>query len=172
MYNYEELSKYSKEELIKLIEAYTKNWLALDGLWFQAVEKKEGMDMAMYYDVEAWKVYTAIEARRIKEFLGLSEFPGLDGLAKAFRLRFCASLNEDKIEINGNKLIYKVTMCRVQNTRARKGMPLHPCKQVGNVEYANFASAIDSRITCKCLSCYPEITDNSCCCIWEFTLNE
>lgn len=172
MYNYEELSQYSKEELIKLIEAYTKNWLALDGLWFQSVEKEEGLDRAMHYDVEAWQVYTAIEARRIKEFLGLDEHPGLEGLAKAFRLRFCASFNEDSIEIKDNKLYYRVLKCRVQGTRERKGMPLHPCKMVGTVEFGNFGKAIDSRISCECVSCYPEITDKTCCCMWIFTLNE
>ena len=49
-------------------------------------------------------------------------------------------------------------------------MPLHPCKRVGVIEYAGFARAIDERITCRCLSCYPEVTDESCACAWAFTL--
>ena len=170
MNNYENLSSYKKEDLIRLIEIYAKNWLALDGVWFQSIERKDGMDVAMYHDAEAWKRFTVIEAKRIKEFLALEENPGLEGLAKALSLRFYANLNEDKIEINGDALIYTMVKCRVQNARERKGMPFHPCKSVGIIEYSDFAKTIDSRISCRCMSCYPEVIDNSCCCKWEFTL--
>jgi len=172
MKNEEILSKYTKEQLIELIEIYSKNWLALDGVWFQSIEKKLGMDEAMYHDAEAWKRFTVIEAKRIKEFLKLPEQAGLEGLAQALRLRFYANLNEDKIEINGNELIYTMVKCRVQTARERKGMPFHPCKSVGIIEYSEFARTIDSRISCEALSCFPDITDDSCCCKWKFTLND
>ena len=77
------LENMSREELIQLIRIYSKNWLAMDGAWFQAVEKNRGMDEAMLMDSEAWKVFTVAEARRIKKFLRLPEQAGLDGLAKA-----------------------------------------------------------------------------------------
>ena len=32
------LEAYTKEELIDLIEIYSKNWLAMDGVWFQSIE--------------------------------------------------------------------------------------------------------------------------------------
>ena len=106
MNNREVLSAFSKDELIELIEIYSKNWLAMDGVWFQSVERKLGMDEAMYHDAEAWKRFTVIEAKRIKEFLKLPDNSGIDGLAKALRLRFYANINEDKIEIDGNTLTY------------------------------------------------------------------
>ena len=40
------LEEMSREQLIALIELYSKNWLAMDGVWFQSVEKKLGMDEA------------------------------------------------------------------------------------------------------------------------------
>ncbi|MCQ2460451.1 MAG: DUF6125 family protein [Ruminococcus sp.] len=172
MKNYENLNSYSKEELIKLIEIYSKNWLAMDGVWFQSIEKKLGMEEAMYHDTEAWKRFTVIEAKRIKEFLGLQDNSGVDGLEKALRLRFYANLNADIIEKEGNTLIYTAVECRVQTARARKGMPFHPCKSVGIIEYTEFAKVIDSRFECECLSCYPDITDESCCCKWKFTIRE
>lgn len=172
MKNYENLNSYSKEKLIKLIEIYSKNWLAMDGVWFQSIEKKLGMEEAMYHDTEAWKRFTVIEAKRIKEFLGLQDNSGVDGLEKALRLRFYANLNADIIEKEGNTLIYTAVECRVQTARARKGMPFHPCKSVGIIEYTEFAKVIDSRFECECLSCYPDITDESCCCKWKFTIRE
>lgn len=168
----EALNNLSKEQLIRLIEDYSKNQIAMDGVWFQSIESKFGMDEAMYHDGEAWRRYTVIEARRIKEFLGLPDNSGLEGLKAALQLRFYANISEDSIVVSGNKLIYKIITCRVQSARKRKGMPLHPCKPVGEIEYSGFASVIDSRIKCRCISCCPDITDDSVCCAWEFTLEE
>ena len=164
------LSQLSREQLIELIDIYSKNWLAMDGVWFQSVERKLGMDEAMYHDAEAWKRFTVIEAKRIREFLGLEDHPGIAGLEKALRLRFYANINEDKIEIDGNVLVYTAVNCRVQTARARKGLEFHPCRQVGIIEYSEFARTIDDRFSCECLSCYPQITDPECCCKWKFTL--
>ena len=77
------MSKLSKEQLEELVRTYARNMLALDGVWFQSIEQAEGMDAAMFHDERAWARFTAIEARRIKQFLGLDEHPGLEGLEKA-----------------------------------------------------------------------------------------
>lgn len=165
------LESLSKEELIELIGIYSKNWLALDGVWFQSIEEKLGMDEAMYHDECAWERFTVSEAKRIKEFLKLPEQAGIEGLSKALQLRFYANINKDSIEIDGNTLYYTAIDCRVQTARLRKGMPFHPCKSVGVLEYSGFAKTIDSRFTCECVSCYPDITDDTCCCKWKFILN-
>lgn len=166
-----ELEKLSKEELLKLIDIYSKNWLAMDGVWFQSIEKKLGMDEAMYHDAEAWRRFTVIEAKRIKEFLKLPERAGIEGLGRALQLRFYANINEDKIEFEGDTLVYTAVDCRVQTARKRKGMPFHPCKSVGLIEYTFFAQTIDDRFTCECVSCHPDITDPTCACKWKFRLN-
>jgi hypothetical protein len=166
------LNDLSKEDLIRLIEMYSKNWLALDGVWFQSVESKCGMDEAMFHDAEAWKRFTVIEASRIRDFLALPERAGLEGLEKALSLRFYANINKDEILSKNGKLVYRNIDCRVQSARKRKNMPLHPCKPVGMIEYTEFARVIDERILCRCISCYPEITDETACCVWEFSLAE
>ena len=71
--NYENLARFSKERLIELVGIYAKNWLAMDGVWFQSVERRDGMEAAMYHDAEAWRRFTVIEAKRIKEFLRLRD---------------------------------------------------------------------------------------------------
>ena len=115
------LSSLTKEELIKLIEAYSKNWLAMDGVWFQSIERKFGMDEAMHHDREAWKSFTITEARRIKQFLGLPEHAGLEGLAKALELRFYANINNDEIILgkDNKTLVYRTLECHVQTARKR-----------------------------------------------------
>lgn len=168
----ETLKNLTKEELLTLLEMDSKNFLAIDGTWFQSVENDLGMDAAIHHDYEAWKRFTVSEAKRIIQFLGLPENSGLDGLEKALPFRINNRNNNCEIIRSGGKLIYRVTDCRVQTARRRKGMAFHPCKCVGEIEHENFAKTIDKRISCRCLSCFPDITDTSCACSWEFILNE
>ena len=165
-----EFDKLSREELLELIEIYAKNWLAMDGVWFQSIEKKYGMDEAIEHDKNAWEKFTQIEAKRIKAFLGLPERAGIDGLKEALAYRIYASINSHEITINDNQLIFRTMDCRAQNARVRKGMGMHPCKPVGIIEYTYFAKVIDDRFECEAISCYPDITDTSCNCAWRFTL--
>ena len=166
------LASFSKEELLELIQLYAKNWLALDGVWFQSIEDKWGMDEAMEQDARAWERFTVIEANRIKQFLHLPEYAGLEGLRDALSLRFYANINHSELHLDDNQLLYKMVDCRVQIARKRKQMDYHPCKAVGIIEYSGFARAIDPRIRCECLSCYPDIADDSCSCAWLFTIDE
>lgn len=165
------LESLSREQLIALCSDYAKNWLAMDGLWFQSAESRQGMDQAMEMDIDVWRSFTVIEAKRIKALLQLPDRAGLQGLAQALSMRMYARLNHDEIIIEGNTLTYRVNTCRVQAARSRKNMQWHPCRPVGLVEYDGFAKAIDDRFTTECVSCYPEITDQSCACCWRFTLN-
>lgn len=133
MKNYDNLNAYSKDDLIRLIEIYSKNWLAMDGVWFQSVEQKLGMDEAMFHDGEAWWRFTVIEAKRIKEFLKLVENPGLEGLKKALGLRFYANINEDKIDICGNTLTYSTVHCPGANSPGTEKYAVSPLQGSGNL---------------------------------------
>jgi len=61
------LDDLSREQLIGMLDDFAKNWLAHDGLWFQAVEQKFGMDVAIDCDRKAWESFTVIEAESPKE---------------------------------------------------------------------------------------------------------
>lgn len=169
---YDSINELPREKLIELVNDFAKNWLAMDGVWFQSIERKYGMDEAMEHDGNAWEKFTVIEAKRIREFLSLPEQAGLEGLRRALEFRMYAPLNKAESVIEDNCLLYRVTTCRVQAARERKGMPFHPCKSVGIIEYSGFARTIDPRITTECVSCYPDITCADSCCVWKFILNE
>ncbi len=162
----------SKEQILELMKLQAKDWLALDGLWFQSIERKYGIEEAIFHDGEAWKRYTVIEAKRIKSFLGLSEHPGLDGLEQAFAMRIYANINPYEVLREGNKLILRNLSCRVQTARKRKDMEPFPCKPVGLIEYEGFCRTIDDRISCRCLCCPPDALEEGGACVWEFTLEE
>jgi hypothetical protein len=163
----------SKEELIGIILDDAKNWLAHDGLWFQAVEKSYGMDAAIDADREAWRHFTVIEAKRIMERQGLKPGGGIPALMKCLNYRLYARLNlQDCIEVSTNRVVFRMLDCRVQSARKRKGLSDFPCKNVGLVEYAEFARTVDPRIRTNCIACPPDAHPDQYWCAWEFVVEE
>ena len=162
---------WDKEELIALIEDLAKNWLAADGSWFQAVERKHGMKLAKKLNDSAWSQFTVIEARRIMERLQMPSNGGLAALEQALEFRLYARINkQESLWQNPNRLIFKMNDCRVQSARTRKGLPDYPCKSAGIIEYSYFASSIDPRIKTLCITCPPDSHPSEYYCAWEFTL--
>jgi len=165
--------KPAQEDVLHALTDAAKNWLAMDGLWFQAVEQAYNMDAALALDRQVWEQFAVIEARRIMERLLLPEKGGLDALEIAFKNRLVSFLN--KLEIlrpDEKTLIVSTKTCRVQDARTRKGMAQFPCRSVGMVEFPLFARTIDARIVTKCLSCPPETLPGTPYCSWKFTLEE
>ncbi|MFH2049189.1 MAG: DUF6125 family protein [bacterium] len=161
-----------KEMMQGILEDFAKNWLAHDGLWFQAVEKHYGIDKAIELDTEAWEKFTVIEAKRIMKRHNIPENSGLEGLKKALGFRLYAFLNVQEIRSETESSFEFVMVdCRVQSARKRKGMALFPCKSVGIVEYTGFAKTIDPRIKTECLQCPPDAeAGKEFYCGWRFSI--
>ncbi|OQY01318.1 MAG: cytosolic protein [Desulfobacteraceae bacterium 4572_130] len=160
-----------KESLVNLLEKLGINWLANDGIWFQAVEKEFGMNDAKRCNDTCWSRYSPFEAQRIKELLQLSNNCGIAGLKKALLFRMYAMINKQSIEdIDENTIIFSMNECRVQNARKRKKLDDYPCKSGGLVEYPSFARTIDSKITTECIGCPPDDHPREWYCAWKFTL--
>lgn len=167
------LRSFNKEQLIDMLEDSAKNWLAHDGVWFQAVEGNYGLEKAIQLDGEAWERFTVIEARRIMKRHGIAEGNGLPALEQALKLRMYANINEQSIIwVNEHTLRFEMNDCRVQSTRKRKGLPDFPCKTVGLVEYAGFARTIDPHIQTRCIACPPDPHPETFFCAWEFTIED
>lgn len=165
------LTTLPKETLVDLIEKLSINWLANDGIWFQAVEKQFGMGDAKRCNDTCWTRFSPFEATRIKKLLNLPEQGGIPALKKALAYRMYAFINEQSIEDVGDQcIIFYMNNCRVQAARQRKGLPDYPCKSAGMVEYPTFASTIDSRISTECVGCPPDPHPEKWFCAWKFTL--
>lgn len=162
-----------EQERQRWLEDAAKLWLAHDGLWFQAVEQRWGTGAAIACDIEAWRRFSPIEARRILARLGREPGGGIPLLVEALERRLYALLNkQETIEVTGRRAVFRMLECRVQEARARAGLPGFPCKEVGLVEYGEFARAIDPRIEVRCLTCPPDPRAGDHWCAWEFTLEE
>ena len=160
-----------QEDLSQALSDAAKNWLAMDGIWFQAVEQAFGMDAALAMDREVWRQFAVIEALRIKKRLGLPERGGLEALETAFKNRLVSVLNKLEIQRpDKNTLIVTVASCRVQAARKRKMMAEFPCESVGQIEFSLFARTIDPRILTECVSCPPHTVTGIPYCSWKFIL--
>ncbi|OFZ21328.1 MAG: hypothetical protein A2X94_07720 [Bdellovibrionales bacterium GWB1_55_8] len=165
------LQTLSKDDLIRIIVDDAKNWLAHDGVWFQSIEQKYGMEVAVGIDRDAWRLFTVIEAKRIMGRLKMEPGGGIPALVECLKHRFYARLNlQECIEVTETRAVFRMLDCRVQSARKRKGLPDHPCKSVGIVEYAEFAKTIDPRIRTSCIACPPDPHPNEFWCAWEFNL--
>jgi hypothetical protein len=161
------------ETISSLQTAMAKNWLAMDGIWFQTVEFSEDMLMAKKCNDEAWEQFSPFEAMRIKNILDLPFRAGLEGLKKALNYRLYADINVQSIaNETENSFDFFMNECRVQQARQRKGLDDYPCKSAGIIEYTTFAQTIDDRITTSVISCPPDEHPKEYFCGWRFTLNE
>jgi hypothetical protein len=161
----------SRDDLLRALEMFAKNWLAHDGCWFLAAEERFGMQTAIDLDAGSWKRFAAVEACRIMTTFHIPEGGGLEALERALRLRLYALLNKQRTEWSEDRtqLFFFMDLCRVQEARRRKGLPDFPCKSVGIVEFETFASTVDPRIRTTCLYCPPD-AEAARYCGWRFSM--
>jgi len=165
------LLELSQEALLTLKESVAVNWLANDGVWFQAVEFARGMFDAKRCNDSCWSNFSPFEAWSIKRFLDLPPNPGLDGLKRALRFRLYATINRQSIsEETATSFIFQMNDCRVQSARKRKGLEDYPCKSGGMAEYPTFAESVDARIKTECIACPPDKHPDEWYCAWRFAI--
>jgi hypothetical protein len=163
----------SKEELLGLTKDIGINWIANDGVWFQAVENRYGMNDAKRCNDSCLTQFSPFEAWSIKEFLGLPGEARIEGLKKALRFKMYARINvQSIIDERPGSIVFQMNDCRVQSARKRKGLEDYPCKSAGLVEHSSFAEAIDSRITTECIGCPPDPHPEEWFCAWRFAIPE
>jgi len=166
------LLNLSRESLLALMDSVAVNWLANDGVWFQALEFSNGMKDAKRCNDSCWAQFSPFEAWSIKKFLSLPENPGLEGLKTALNFRIYARINTQSFVDEGpDSFIFEMNECRVQSARKRKGLDDYPCKSGGLVEYNCFARAIDPKIRTECIGCPPDGHPEEWYCAWRFTIN-
>lgn len=165
------LHRMEVSQLTELLEACTANWLANDGVWFQAVEKKWSMFDAKRCNDTCWAKFSPYEAARIKALMNLPERGGLAALKTALKHRLYSRINlQDIVEETPTSFVFRMVDCRVQSTRRRKGLEEYPCKSAGVVEYRAFAQTIDPAIQTECVGCPPDSHPGDWFCAWRFSV--
>ena len=160
-----------EKELSELLDGLCLNWLANDGIWFQAIENKFGMFDAKRCNDTCWSRFSPYEAYHIKTLLSLPERGGLEALKTALQFRLYARINKQEIvEEKTDSFVFRMIDCRVQASRKLKRLENYPCKSGSIVEYRTFAGTIDSRIETECVGCPPDPPQLGWYCAWRFSL--
>ena len=166
------LENLPRETLIKLVEVLYRNYMGVDGRWFQAVENEYGTDVATRFDEDVWAKHSVTEARRLKKALNITE-GGLAGVLKALNFGMFQLLHFAPMEIeetDSQKVTVTYTQCPVQALRIEQGRGEFPCKNVGLYGFQNAAAVIDPTVKVKCLVCPPDPHPQDVWCKWEFSI--
>jgi hypothetical protein len=168
----EMLYNLSEEELADLSLEMSKNWVACDGVWFQTIEQNYDYEMqtAKRINDTNWVRFSQVEAKTIMRRFNLPENGGLAVLKEALKYRQYGRVCKYETAESPGKLIYKISECRVQIARKRRGLPDYNCKSSGVSEYTWFAEGVDPRIKVRCLACPPDAHPEEWWCGWEFAL--
>ncbi|MFH0846518.1 MAG: DUF6125 family protein [Chloroflexota bacterium] len=107
----------------EIADFYRRSFTVADGLWFLKVEEEYGFEPALEIDNEVWKVLPKIQARFLKEKMGLSE--GLTALAEALTTRLKLDGFVFRNESGGKTSRIVITKCPWHETMVksnRKGL--------------------------------------------------
>jgi hypothetical protein len=163
------LSQLPKEKIPDYIFMQLRNLWAADGLYFLGIEERYGTEVATQIDANVWAVMGKIEARKLKEFLGITG-TDIPSMMKALEYTTWALDLEDKeIEVTKNHALIRNVRCRVQDTRKQKGLTEFGCKPVRLGFLKAFAKEFNPDIVVKCTVCPPDKHPDNLWCQWEFT---
>ncbi|MCX6664256.1 MAG: DUF6125 family protein [Euryarchaeota archaeon] len=166
------LSQLPKEKIPDYIFMQLRNLWSVDGLYFLGIEQAYGTKTATDIDAHVWEVMGKIEARKLKEFLGITE-NDIPSMMNALQYTTWAVDLEDKeITIKKEHAVIRNVRCRVQNTRVSKGLKEFGCKPVRFGFLKAFAKEFNPDIIVKCTVCPPDSHPENLWCQWEFTYKE
>jgi hypothetical protein len=163
----EALETISKEQLIELFKLSAQLTLAIDGLWFLGAEKVMGMDAAMKLDEGVWRQFGALEANRMKKFLGMESVASLEDICKIVLLSPMWVSVGPQAEIDNGRCHLSVTNCLPQKARTKKGLNELPCKSMGSAYFEGFAAALNPDLKYRCTFCPPDEHPKDVWCKWE-----
>jgi hypothetical protein len=164
------LEGLTKDQLEDLLFTQIRNIWTVDGLYFLGIEEKHTTLEATAVDENVWKVMGKIEARRLKEVMGMKD-NGMRSLAKALRCTSWFLDQENAVLVEErDRVSIRNLRCRVQTTRLGKGLPEFPCKGVRSEFFKAFAREFNPNVRVACKVCPPDKHPDDLWCEWEFSL--
>ncbi len=157
----------SKEQLIELFRLSAQLMLTIDGLWFLGAEKIMGTDTTMKLDESVWRQFGALEAYRMKKFLGMESVSTLEDVCKIVLLSPMWVSVGPQAEIDNGKCYLSVTNCLPQKARIKKGLTELSCKSMGTAYFEGFAPTLNPQLNFKCIFCPPDEHPSYVWCKWE-----
>jgi len=153
----------------KLVEVFSRSLTTIDGLWFLAVEQKYGFDTALGLDIEVWRRFGLIQARRMVNTFAIKEDSPIRAVIKVLLVDPIFPIYVPEVPVlTDTKAIFRCTDCPPQKARIRDGRGEFPCKGVGIALFGAYAEAVDPTIKVSCLTCPPDAHPPQYWCEWQF----
>jgi hypothetical protein len=166
------ISEFPKEKISAYLFLQLRNLWAVDGLYYLGIEEHYGTEIATEIDAKVWAVMGKIEARKLKEFLGISKTDIPSMMHALLYTSWALDLEDKEVEIKDEYAIIRNLRCRVQNTRRAKGLLEFGCKQVRHGFLQAFAKEFNPDIIVSCKLCPPDPHPKNLWCVWEFKIKE
>ena len=162
---------YSHVTREKLADVFSRSILAVDGLWFLAVENKYGHEAALELDIEVWEKMGPIQARRtVNNFAPKDDNP-IRTLVRALLADSVLCIFRPEVTIvTNNKAVLRCTDCPPQRARIRAGKGEFNCRPVDLAFFKSYAEAIDQKIKVTCLVSPPDEHPPEYWCEWQFEI--
>ena len=164
-----DLDSLSREEAIQHLKFLSGLAIAVDGLWFMAVEKAAGYDRALEMDVDVWVGYAKVVVKRIRREFGISG-TGLEALKEIIRHDpMWWSMGEVRvIEDSPSRLAFEVIDCPALIAMEKMGREKLTCEPVEGAYLEALAAAVDPGIRVEALKLPPRKSPDEVCCRWAF----
>lgn len=124
---------------------------AIDGLWFLAAENKLGFEEALELDLEVWRNYGLVMAKRLSRRLGidLGEGQAADlATVRAIMEGICEiDGTEAAGEIKGGQIVFTVDRCSWWENLSRSGRTkIIPCEDIDNKIFGHWLKRLDPEL--------------------------
>jgi len=163
------LESLSREEAVKYLKFLSGLAIAVDGLWFMAVEKATGYDKALEMDVDVWVGYAKVVVKRIRRDFRIHG-TGLEALKEIISHDpMWWSMGEFKIlEDSPGRLVFEVRDCPSLMAMEKMGREKLTCEPVEGAYLQALAAAVDPGIKVQALKLPPRKSPDEICCRWAF----
>ena len=166
------ISVLPKEKISDYLFLQLRNLWAVDGLYYLGIEKRYGTEIATEIDAQVWAVMGKIEARKLKEFLGITKTDIPSMMHALLYTSWALDLDDKEVEIKEKYAVIRNIGCRVQTTRRAKDLPEFGCKHVRHGFLKAFAKEFNPDIVVNCELCPPDNHPEDLWCVWEFRIKE
>jgi hypothetical protein len=106
----------------QLLEIAQYGFVRLDGAWFMAIARKLGAETAWEMDVEAWKQFSYVLGKKIRQdFIPDPKWPGsfLEALEILSRI---LKIEGREVTLQQDRITVRVTDCEIQKAIAKAGV--------------------------------------------------
>ena len=168
------LQDFSKDALVRLVEAASKDYIGLDGLWLAAIRRRYGDKVAFDCSKEVWDVGYLHEIQRGTRAMNISG----DDIATMFKYFQIdpgfGAMFKVKCELRNPDLgVVTVTHCNTLNYAERHKKPelqKLACVELDLPLFAKTAHLFNPNIKVKPLKLPPRKSPDEIACQWEFSI--